>query len=74
MRNMPNHKIIEAAARAGTQPNTVRKYLQGGLSRSSVIERIELAFVGLDMGSYRRPQGDAPPGNRAVSSLPRNRS
>jgi hypothetical protein len=69
MCRLPNHKLIEVAARAGTQPQTVRKYLLGKIRRESIIESIEKALNDLSLSGNTQVRSSL-----ARSSLPKNQA
>jgi hypothetical protein len=59
-RMLANHLLIRIANSAPCGLIAVRTYLQGGLRRASVIERIELALRANDLASYITAQGAYP--------------
>jgi hypothetical protein len=58
---LPNQQLQEVAARAQSNPDTVRQYLRGLLVRQSTIDRISLALEQFNLGHLVRQQDAAPP-------------
>ena len=76
-RTLANHRLMEVAAAAHCNPQTVRTYLQGAARRRSVIDNIEAALKVAGLSSFVTPQGaypNAPIASDGSSSTPESKT
>ena len=51
---IPNHQVVQVAARASVDPKTVRRYLEGGRCHATTARRIAMGLVKCGLESYVR--------------------
>jgi hypothetical protein len=51
---VPNHQVVQVAARASVDPKTVRRYLEGGRCHATTARRIAMGLVKCGLGTFVR--------------------